>query len=133
MPAQVVIDSQIETLDEGLCNNVMFADAQIPSDTVGVPPSPQCSHSFFHGLCNFMNDPDGVAVQLSLCVCKRIDAAFEELTKCFLNLRHSYRSIAPNTTSIDPITATTSAINCPLHIVSSACRLAKSALRMWTR
>ena len=46
--------------------------------------------------------------------------------------RHQ-RSISPSTMSIDPITATTSASMRPLHIVSSACRLANPGYRMCTR
>src|SRR4051794_15240604 len=47
-------------------------------------------------------------------------------------LRHQ-RSISPSTMSIDPITATTSASMRPLHIVLSACRVAKLGYRICTR
>jgi hypothetical protein len=53
--------------------------------------------------------------------------------RVFLSLSSRHRSIAPSTISIDPITATTSASNRPLHMVSSACRFPRSALRMCTR
>ncbi len=41
-----------------------------------------------------------------------------------------HRSISPRTISIDPITATTSAISRPTHMVSSACSVANDGLRM---
>ena len=50
-------------------------------------------------------------------------------TPCALTLR-CYLSISPRTISIEPITATTSASRRPLHIVSSACSVAKEGLRM---
>ena len=54
---------------------------------------------------------------------------FRSLTRATCN----YLSISPNTISIDPITATTSASKRPLHIVSSACNVAKLGFRMCTR
>ncbi len=48
-------------------------------------------------------------------------------------LSETYRSISPRTMSMEPMTATTSARRRPLHIVSSACSVAKDGLRMWTR
>jgi hypothetical protein len=44
-----------------------------------------------------------------------------------------HRSISPNTISIDPIAATTSASSPPSHIFGKVCRFAKQAARMCTR
>src|ERR1700733_4649980 len=46
---------------------------------------------------------------------------------------NAHRSISPSTMSIDPITATTSAISRPSHMACKACRLAKDGFRMCTR
>jgi len=47
--------------------------------------------------------------------------------------RTNYRSISPNTISILPIAATTSAINPPSHIFGSVCKFARHAALICTR
>jgi len=106
------------------------------SHTLNIPPEAVARNSFSKSssTLEFCSDPP----DSSSCNRKRrpLTTSFQIVASISLfvsDKSHLYRSIAPSTISIDPITATTSAINRPLDIASSACKFAKSALRMCTR
>ena len=66
-------------------------------------------------------------------LCKKLFVPWPVIHWSFSDSLACHLSISPRTMSIEPITATTSAINRPAHMVWSACNVANEGFRMCTR